>query len=168
MIKNLSFSELKITKADRVLIFGYGNLGRQDDGLGIEFTERFANSKLAASLSNHIIVDSNYQLNIEDALLISEFDVVLFIDASLQNKTCTPYGIRELAPINVMGISSHSMSPATVLSFCQHLYKKYPRCYLLTLPGYGWELKEELTAEAEKNLTVSLQDFAKRLEMIYA
>lgn len=168
MNKNLSFSDLEITKADRVLIFGYGNLGRQDDGLGIEFTERFANSKLAASLSTHIAVDSNYQLNIEDALLISEFDVVLFIDASLQNKTLTPYGIRRLAPINVMGISSHSMSPATVLSFCQNLYNKRPRCYLLTLPGYEWEFKQEITTEAEKNLTVSLQDFSKRLEIIYA
>jgi hydrogenase maturation protease len=168
MIKNLSFADLQIKKTDRVLIFGYGNLGRQDDGLGIEFTERFANSKIANTLKAQINVDSNYQLNIEDALLISEFNVVLFVDASLQNKTFTPYGIRELAPINVMGISSHSMSPATVLSFCQHLYKKYPRCYLLTLPGYEWELKEELTAEAERNLSASLQDFTNCLEAIYA
>jgi hydrogenase maturation protease len=147
-----------INKDEKILVFGYGNLGRQDDGLGIEFAE-YIESHFP---NQNITVESNYQLNIEDALLISEFDSVLFVDATKEENATAPYQIRTLTPSDVYGISSHSMSPSVVLSFCQNLYKKYPKCFLLTLPGYEWDLKIGLTDKAKNNLEISLKDFSER------
>jgi len=62
----------------KILVIGYGNLGRLDDGLGPAFAERVQ----ALDLSG-VTVESNYQLNIEDADLIAQFDVVVFADASV-------------------------------------------------------------------------------------
>jgi Ni,Fe-hydrogenase maturation factor len=53
-------------KDKKVLIYGYGNPGRRDDGLGIKMSELIAHWSEAHHLEQ-IEVDSNYQLNIEDA-----------------------------------------------------------------------------------------------------
>ena len=47
---------------NRVLVIGYGNPGRQDDGLGAAVIER-----LEALGLEGVTVDADYQLNIEDA-----------------------------------------------------------------------------------------------------
>ncbi len=56
----------------RVLIYGYGNPGRQVDALGNEMVK-----KIQDWIDEHKLVcmetDSNYQLNIEDAEKISEW-----------------------------------------------------------------------------------------------
>jgi len=65
----------------RVLIYGYGNPGRQDDALGNEMVK-----KIQDWIDEHKLkcmeTDSNYQLNIEDAEKISEWPIVVFVDAS--------------------------------------------------------------------------------------
>ena len=75
----------QVNKEPRILIFGYGNPGRQDDGLGVAIAERIEGWARQVSQTN-IEVDSNYQLNIEDASNISEHDIVYFVDASKEGK----------------------------------------------------------------------------------
>ena len=64
-------------KRKRVLIYGYGNPGRQDDGLGIELTKMIQNWIDEHKLEC-MTTENNYQLNIEDAELMSEWDIVCF------------------------------------------------------------------------------------------
>ena len=65
----------------KILIYGYGNPGRQDDGLGNAFTNRIQEWVAIEGLHDFHF-DSNYQLNIEDAEAISNMDLVIFADAS--------------------------------------------------------------------------------------
>ena len=62
----------------KILFYGYGNPGRQDDGLGIMFIEQIEQWIKDENLEN-IETDSNYQLNIEDAEIISHKDFVIFL-----------------------------------------------------------------------------------------
>ncbi len=154
----LQFGDLPMTSTSRVLVFGYGNIGRQDDGLGIQFAEGIS------PFSKHcgVKTEANYQLNIEDALLIADFDVVIFADATL-NKTSRPYALRQLSPALDIGITTHAMSPASVLALCQTLYNQHPACYLLSIPGESWEINEGLSRKAQNNLQAALGDFAKTM-----
>jgi hydrogenase maturation protease len=61
----------------RILLIGYGNPGRQDDGLGPAVAAEMAKLGLA-----HLTVYDCYQLNIEDAIDVAEHDAVWFVDAS--------------------------------------------------------------------------------------
>ena len=133
---------------EKLLIYGIGNLGRQDDGLGIRLLDRLAETALPAGVT----LEANYQLSIEDALLIAEFDAVLFIDATVDKDAPAPFSLRPLAPAAEVTFSTHSTSPAGVLSPCAELYGRRPRAFLLALPGYEWELREELSALAQRNL----------------
>jgi hydrogenase maturation protease len=61
----------------KVLVIGYGNPGRQDDGLGPAAALRIG----SLGWPNLRAFDG-YQLNIEDALDVAAHDVVWFVDAA--------------------------------------------------------------------------------------
>ncbi|MCK4515905.1 MAG: hypothetical protein KAU31_11640, partial [Spirochaetaceae bacterium] len=71
----------------KILIYGIGNPGRQDDGLGALLVEEIQRAAIpGASIpgtDHELSFDANYQLNIEDAEAISRHDIVVFADASL-------------------------------------------------------------------------------------
>ena len=60
------------------LIYGIGNDGRQDDGLGWAFIERLEQIRPRP----HACLRRTYQLSLEDADLISRYSRVLFVDAT--------------------------------------------------------------------------------------
>ncbi len=141
-------------KLPEILIYGFGNPGRQDDGLGIVLTEMVEEWTRKESLSN-IEVDSNYQLNIEDASNISDKDVVYFVDAS--KKEIESFLIEEVIPSPKVDFTTHSASPGFILDLCHKIYGKYPQVYLFHIKGYEWEFMEEMTEEAKNNLDKAFQ-----------
>ncbi len=132
-----------------MLVYGYGNPGRQDDGLGILLAELIEDWKNKEGL-DYIETDSNYQLNIEDAAEIAEKDIVIFADAS--QESIKDIDFTKVEPTPEISFSMHAVSPAFVLNLCKEIYDKTPQTYLLHIKGYKWELKEGLTAQAKENL----------------
>ncbi|MCK4678666.1 MAG: hydrogenase maturation protease [Bacteroidales bacterium] len=145
-------------KTPKILLFGYGNPGREDDGLGnafIEFIEPWIKEK---KLSN-IEVDSNYQLNIEDSETISDKDIVVFIDATIEPIDAVI--LTRVDPSEAkIEFTMHASSPSFILDLCNKLYNKNPETYVLRIKGYEWEFKEGLTPKAHSNLLKAL-DFMK-------
>ena len=76
-------------RAPRVLVLGYGNPGRQDDGLGPA-----AAAEIGKLDWPGVTACDNYQLVIEDAVEIAEHDVVWFVDAARSG--AEPYEVRPL------------------------------------------------------------------------
>jgi hydrogenase maturation protease len=144
--------ELGWQAGERLLIYGIGNVGRQDDGLGIRLIERLE----AEGVPTPVTLEANYQLNVEDSLLLSEFDVVLFADASVEPDGQAPFLLRPLAPVSDLTFSTHAMSAGGVLALCEELYGKRPRAYLMAMPGYEWDVSEELSQGASSNLEQAL------------
>jgi hydrogenase maturation protease len=141
----------------KILIYGYGNPGRQDDGLGNSFVELFEKWVNEENLEGFKF-DSNYQLNIEDAAAVSENDLVVFVDASteeIDNFILTP-----VDATTKVAFTSHAASPGYIVSLCREIYHKIPATYLLHIKGYEWAFKEGLSAKAKKNLEMAL-DFLK-------
>ena len=63
---------------DSCLIYGIGNVGRQDDGLGWAFVDWLQ----AEGRCSNAEIQKGYQLLLEDAELISNKQRVLFVDAT--------------------------------------------------------------------------------------
>ena len=147
-------------KSGRILIYGIGNPSRQDDALGILFTELMRVWTESRKTPN-ISFDSNYQLNIEDALNISEKDTVIFVDASVE-EDIDSFSFRPIKASKSVAFSTHSMEPESVVSLCKELFGKKPAAYLLTIRGYSWELSAQMTEKAHENLTAAM-DYTKGL-----
>jgi hydrogenase maturation protease len=145
---------LLLSPGERLLIYGIGNPGRQDDGLGVRFIEHLE----AMGPAPHVTLEANYQLTPEDALQLVEHDVVLFVDATVAPDAPAPYTIAPVLPASEISFSTHALSMGSLLALCQRLYGRAPRAFALALPGYGFEVNAELSALADENLRHAIDD----------
>lgn len=130
-------------------MYGYGNPGREDDGLGIELVKKLEAWSKQSGLQG-IKCDSNYQLNIEDAEIISGKDVVIFADASTEE--IDDFIFTEVTGESEATFTTHAASPGYIVKLCTELFGKCPRVYLLHIKGYQWEFREQISEKAEHNL----------------
>jgi len=139
----------------RILFYAYGNPGRQDDGLGIAFVKELEKYVRQDEIEG-VSFDTNYQLNIEDADTIKDYDIVIFVDASQEDIPL--FCITDVSPSEARTkFTMHAVSPAFILDLCQKLYNKFPRTYLLHIKGYEWDFQERLSTHALQNLSLSLK-----------
>ena len=146
-----------------ILVYGYGNPGRQDDGLGVALVERLE-AWAKAEARDGLVFDSNYQLNAEDALALAESRAVVFVDAAKLGKA--QFEFREMAPQKEISFSTHAMSPESVLALAAELYDAHPPAWMLAICGYEWAPNEPPTSAALANLAVAcahLQEWLKGL-----
>ena len=135
-----------------ILICGCGNPGRQDDGLGPALVAELEAWAQAEGLSG-VVFDSNYQLNVEDALAVAESQTVVFVDASQEGKA--PFAFRKLAPQKEIAFSTHAMPPETVLALADELYGARPPAWILAIRGEAWEPNAALSAAALAHLAAA-------------
>ena len=134
-----------------VMLIGYGNPGRFDDGLG---------PALAAAVEQWrvpgVTVDADYQLTLEDAAAAARHDVVIFADADASG--CEPFTFRMVEPAPALGFSTHSIQPSAVLGLAHELFGARTRGYVLGIRGYAFdEFNESLSEGAQENLAAALR-----------
>lgn len=134
---------------------GYGNPGRLDDGLGPALAERIQALDIPG-----VTADADYQLNVEDAAAVSQCDVVVFADASVD--VVEPFTLRPLEAEHAgLGFSSHSVSAATLLGLAGSLFGASPLAYVLAIRGYEFDdFGERLSARAAANLEAAVDHLA--------
>ncbi|WP_428033804.1 hydrogenase maturation protease [Amphritea sp.] len=133
------------------LIYGIGNIGRQDDGLGWAFVDWLE----AAGVCPEAETVRNYQLFLEDADLISEKRRVLFIDAT-QDPEVESYSLQRAGGKLDFSFTSHAISVPSIIATCQLCFERQPEVYILAIRGYEWALQEGLTAAAQANLDAAI------------
>jgi hydrogenase maturation protease len=141
-----------------VLVLGYGNPARGDDGLGPALAEAIAALRLSG-----VSVDSDYQLTIEDAAAAAEHRYVIFVDADASGPE--PFDFRAVQPDrSAASFSSHSVSPEAVLALARELPNAGAEGYVLAIRGYEFgAFQERLSEKAQANLERAVQFLAEAL-----
>lgn len=129
------------------LIYGIGNVGRQDDGLGWAVVDWLE----AESLYPQAEMQRHYQLHLEDADLISRKKRVLFIDAT-KDASVKSFTLERVEPKMDFSFTSHAISIPSIMATCQQCFQRLPEVYVLAIRGYEWELQMGLTQRAKRNL----------------
>jgi hydrogenase maturation protease len=133
-----------------MLLIGYGNPCRQDDGLGPAVAAAMEAARIPG-----LEVDSDYQLQVEDAHAMAGREVVVFADADATGRE--PFSFRRVEPGGAESFSTHSVRPPAVVGLARDLFGSRARAYLLGIRGYEFEMYEEkLTDKAAANLEAAL------------
>lgn len=130
-----------------VLLIGFGNPGRLDDGLGPALAGIVEEMNLPG-----VTVEADYQLTVEDAAGVARHDVVVFADADVGG--AEPFWVKRIHPeATSLSFSSHSVGPQAVLSLAKELFHAEPEGYILGIRGYVFdEFGEKLSPKAKANL----------------
>ncbi len=130
-----------------VLLLGFGNPGRLDDGLG---------PGLVKAMEEHPIpgleADADYQLTIEDAHRVANHRTVIFADAHVSGPE--PFTFTRIEPVDrPPAYTSHDLEPCDVMSLATSLFGARTDAYLLAIRGYTFgEFGEGLSQQAHDNL----------------
>ncbi|MFH1533268.1 MAG: hydrogenase maturation protease [Pseudomonadota bacterium] len=135
----------------KILVIGYGNPGRLDDGLGPALAARLEVMALPG-----VTVDSDYQLTVEDAAAVAQHDVVIFADAHVS--CAPPFALTRLEPGGAMSFSTHHVEPGAVLALAKDLFGETPDAFALGIRGYEFnDFGERLSDAARRNLDAALE-----------
>lgn len=125
----------------QVLIIGYGNELRADDGLGpavIDAMDSEPAGEGVRTLSRQLLTP-------DLAEPVSRADLVVFIDASVEG---TPGELRceHLEPDRCRTSSfTHHFDPAGLVALGEALYDRAPEAYVISVCGQSFEYEEGLT-----------------------
>ena len=139
----------------KILVIGYGNQSRRDDGAGWLVIER-----LAALGLPDVELQTAHQLEVDVAETISRFDVVIFVDAAV---TDSPHAVtRTLVHPNPESrpavAGSHCLTPADVLALCRTLYGKEPQGMLFSIRGHDFNFGMTLSPAVEDAVNAVVQE----------
>lgn len=137
----------------RCLLFGIGNCGRRDDGLGWAFLDRLRRLEGFDSP-----LEYRYQLAVEDAALIARMERVIFVDAC-RGELPGGYRWARCEPSASFEFTTHVLPPHGVLHYCETLYGARPRADLLLIQGVSWGLETGLSLTAKAHLENALGFF---------
>jgi hydrogenase maturation protease len=137
-----------------LLIIGYGNTLRNDDGVG-----PWVAGKVAALALPGVETIECALLTPEIAEPVSRAEAVVFVDAAVD----APQKVRlsELAPAGSSQVMAHAADPRTVLALARDVFGRAPKAWLLTIPIENLALGEELSATARSGAAEAVEAIRK-------
>lgn len=139
----------------KVVLVGFGNEYRKDDGLGIkllDFIEDERIKKVKVQELSYSILDD-----------IRDFDIVIFIDASIEGEGVI---FRKVEKKQKFSPLTHHLTPEELLIWAEFINKKSYEFYLLSIRGYDFDFGEEVSEKAKKNLEKGVNFLKKYIEKI--
>jgi hydrogenase maturation protease len=133
-----------------ILVIGYGNELRGDDGLG----PLVAKAVAAANIPGIHVVTA-MQLLPEFAADLAQAQLVIFVDAS-ERLSEIGVEVRSLTVEEATDWCTHQADPRTLLALTQALYERTPIAWWLTASGRNFDFGEGISAAAEENARLAL------------
>lgn len=138
-----------------LLVIGYGNTLRSDDGVGPKIAEAVGALRLPGVRT--LICQ---QLSPEHADPVSRAGTVIFVDAAVD--TPREVQLRELQPNDSSQLMAHAADPRTMLALARDVFGNCPRAWWLTIPAANTEFGEELSSETQ----AAVPDALRRIEVL--
>jgi hydrogenase maturation protease len=138
-----------------LLVIGYGNTLRRDDGVG----PRVADAVAALALPG-VRALACPLLTPELADPISRARVAIFVDAAVDAPR--EVQMRKLAPADTSQIMAHAASPATLLALARDVFGHAPEAWWLTIPAEELGIGERLSLLAQRGFETAVAEIKKR------
>ena len=134
-----------------ILVIGYGNTLRGDDGVGPRVAEAVGNLCLPGVRT--LICPL---LTPELADPISRVDKVIFVDAAVD----APHEVqwRKLEPNETSQIMAHAADPRTMLALARDVFGHAPEAWWLTIPAVELGFSEEFSPAAQRDFGVAVEN----------
>jgi hydrogenase maturation protease len=144
--------------ASEILVIGYGNPLRGDDGLG-----PFVVDLIAARNWLGVRTNAVQQLTPELAAELAHVRLAVFVDAGVGDCE-NAIKISDVAPAEPVAAMTHVADPQALLALTRVLYGACPSARLLTISGQLFEVADSLSPTAAANALRAVDCIAEMLQ----
>ncbi len=134
----------------QVLVIGYGNTLRGDDGVGPRVAEVIGNLRLPGV---HTLICPLLTPELADP--ISRAGKVVFVDAAVDAPEQVQW--RQLEPKETSQIMAHAADPRTMLALARDVFGRVPQAWWLTIPAVNLGFSGEFSAAVQRDLKVAVK-----------
>jgi hydrogenase maturation protease len=113
--------------SSKLLVLGYGNTLRGDDGVGLRVVEAIADLRL-----DNVETLTCPQLTPELAEPVSRARLVIFVDAAIDAPRRVQ--LRRLSAADSTQVMAHAANPRTILALARDIFGCLPEAWWLTIP----------------------------------
>ena len=142
----------------KVLVIGYGNAMRSDDGVG-----PWVASAIASWGAEGIEAIAAHQLTPELADPISRARLAIFVDAR-PAEAGESVEVRELDPSEAPAPSGHLGDPRSILALARSVFGRSPRGWLVAVPASDFSIGEGLSSTARLGVVEALRRIAELID----
>lgn len=136
----------------KMLLYGYGDTAKQDDGIGCECASCIEKWIREEQPGLSVETLCRAQIDPYDSEVIAGKDIVIFIDSSRENISDF-----YLTRASLQGDMKDPATPGHLLHLCKNIYKKIPMAFILHIKGYKWREASQPSQKASANLIKALQ-----------
>ncbi|HTY87970.1 MAG TPA: hydrogenase maturation protease [Candidatus Acidoferrum sp.] len=140
--------------APQILVIGYGNTLRGDDGVGPRAAEAVAALALP---SVRTLVCA--QLSPEHTEPIAQARTAIFVDAAVN--IAGEVRLQKIEPADTSQLMAHAADPRTMLALARDVFGHAPEAWLLTIPVETLAFSETLSPVAQRGLDQAVQKIQK-------
>jgi len=133
-----------------LLVIGYGNTLRGDDGVGPRVAEAVEAMKMPG-----VRTFVCHQLSPEDSEKISRAVRVVFVDAAVDGLAGVQF--RKLVPSDTTQLMAHAADPRTMLALARDVFGHTPEAWWLTIPAVNLGFSLDLSSEAEQGVAEAVE-----------
>ncbi|MCE7985469.1 MAG: hydrogenase [Caldilinea sp. CFX5] len=135
----------------QLLFIAYGNTLRRDDGAGLALAEKLR--PLLSEQGWQVELIAIQQLTPELALAIADpaLQAVCFFDTAAEAHSLE-IQVRRVEAHRSAPVLGHHLIPSALLIYAKRLYGICPPAWLVTVPGYDFELGEGFSAKTAGHL----------------
>ena len=133
----------------KILVIGYGNTLRGDDGVGPRVAEAIESLHLPG-----VETLVCQQLSPEQSEAISRAEKVIFVDAAINTSEVQMW---QLDPADSSQLLAHSADPRTLLALSRDVYGHAPSAWWLTIPAERMEFCEGFSPKTKKGFSVAVE-----------
>jgi hydrogenase maturation protease len=146
--------ECPIAPATELLVIGYGNSLRGDDGVGPRVAEAIEASQLPG-----VRVLVSQQLSPEQADLVARARRVIFVDAAVDDTSSVKF--RQLEPGQTTQLMAHAADPRTLLALARDVFGRAPEAWWLTIPAMNLGFGQDFSPETEAGFHAAVRQIRK-------
>jgi hydrogenase maturation protease len=142
-----------------ILMIGYGNSLRRDDGAGPALARRV--KERCGDGGVHALEVHQLVPELADEIASPDVTAVFFMDASIARSENPDQESPESVEIQMLDSKASSQSfghhfdPSTLLAYAEHLHGKHPIAWLISIPGEDFDFGEGFSDVALSSLAIA-------------
>ena len=139
-----------------IVIIGYGNSYRRDDGAGPALAEKLVDYWSTQGISARLLTSTQLMPEMADELADYDVEAVVFVDTLAQTVTQSSVTAIQIFPVALDATSpslGHQLDPSTLLVYAALLYGRYPHAWLVTIPGIDFTHGQGFSKEVNQWLS---------------